>query len=42
MRSWRTIIGKAVQEAAALQPGPYVLFEPGIQDMMEDYSGQHR
>jgi hypothetical protein len=31
----RAVIGKAEQEAAALQPGPYVLFEPCIQDMME-------
>jgi hypothetical protein len=39
--SWRTIIGKANQEASPLQPWLYLLLEPFIQDMMEEYIRQH-
>jgi hypothetical protein len=39
--SWRTVIGKAKEKASALHPWPYLTFEPGIQDMMEENICQH-
>ena len=39
--SWRTVIGKAHQEASALRSWLDFLFKPFIQHMMEAYMGQH-
>jgi hypothetical protein len=35
------VIGKAKEKASALHPWPYLTFEPGIQDMMEENICQH-
>ena len=37
LRSWRTIIGIAYEEASALHPWPHCARKPFIEDMMQEY-----